>query len=131
MNLLALAWLGLKRRPLSTALTVLYVALGAALALLVAQAHEATQRSFRDAARGFDLVLAPKNGSGLQAVLATMFVWWRDVVRESRLAAESKELTIELHGERLGEQPSVTSCDPRPAARADLDLDDPLSFQRP
>jgi putative ABC transport system permease protein len=73
VNLLTLAWLGLKRRPLSTALTVLYVALGAALALVVAQGHAATQRSFRDAARGFDLVLAPKNGSGLQAVLATLF----------------------------------------------------------
>jgi putative ABC transport system permease protein len=73
MNLATLAWLGLKRRPLSTALTALYVALGAALALVVAQGHAATQTSFRDAARGFDLVLAPKNGSGLQAVLATMF----------------------------------------------------------
>jgi putative ABC transport system permease protein len=73
VSLLQLAWLGLKRRPVSTALTVLYVALGAALALVVAQGHGATQRSFRDAARGFDVLLAPKNGSGLQAVLATMF----------------------------------------------------------
>lgn len=73
MNLLQLAWLGLKRRPVSTALTVLYVALGAALALVVARSHAATETSFRDAARGYDLLLAPKNGSGLQAVLATVF----------------------------------------------------------
>ncbi len=73
MNLLQLAWLGLRRRPVSTALTVLYVALGAALALVVARAHAATDASFRDAARGYDLLLAPKNGSGLQAVLATVF----------------------------------------------------------
>jgi hypothetical protein len=73
MNVLTLAWLGLRRRPLSTALTVLYVALGAALALVVARGQASTERSFQDAARGYDLLLAPKNGSGLQAVLATLF----------------------------------------------------------
>jgi putative ABC transport system permease protein len=73
MSVLMLAWLGLKRRPLSTVLTVLYVALGAALALVVARGQASTERSFQDAARGYDLLLAPKNGSGLQAVLATLF----------------------------------------------------------
>ncbi|MFM8980932.1 MAG: ABC transporter permease, partial [Planctomycetia bacterium] len=73
MNLLTLAWLGLRRRPLSTALTALYIGLGTALALVVSHGHAATQRSFRDAARGHDLLLAPKNGSALQAVLSTLF----------------------------------------------------------
>lgn len=73
MNLVTLAWLGLRRRPLATALTALYIGLGSALALVVWHGHAATQRSFRDAARGHDLLLAPKNGSALQSVLATLF----------------------------------------------------------
>lgn len=73
MNLLTLAWLGLRRRPLGTVLTAIYIGLGTALALVVAHGHAATQRSFRDAARGHDLLLAPKNGSALQSVLATLF----------------------------------------------------------
>jgi putative ABC transport system permease protein len=73
VNLFKLAWIGVRRRPLSSALTALYVGLGTALALLVVSARAATERSFQDAARGYDLLLAPQNGSGLQAVLHTMF----------------------------------------------------------
>jgi putative ABC transport system permease protein len=73
VNLLTLAWIGVRRRPLASALTALYVGLGTALALLVVTARASTERSFQDAARGYDLLLAPQNGSGLQAVLATLF----------------------------------------------------------
>ena len=37
---------------------------------------------------------------------------------------------IELHGERLGEQPRIALRDPRAAAGADLDVDDALRLQR-
>jgi putative ABC transport system permease protein len=70
---LRLAWIGVRRRALSSALTILYVGLGAALALLVVAVKGSTDRSFRDAARGYDVLLAPQNGSGLQAVLSTLF----------------------------------------------------------
>ncbi len=73
MNLFRLAWIGVRRRPLASALTALYVGLGTALALLVVAARTSTERSFQDAARGYDLLLAPQNGSGLQAVLSTLF----------------------------------------------------------
>lgn len=73
MNLFRLAWIGVRRRPLASALTALYVGLGTALALLVVSVRASTERSFQDAARGYDLLLAPKNGSGLQAVLSTLF----------------------------------------------------------
>lgn len=73
MNVLQLAWIGVKRRPLASTLTALYVGLGTALALLVTAARESTQRSFADVAHGYDLLLAPQNGSGLTAVLSTLF----------------------------------------------------------
>ncbi len=73
MSLLHLAWLGLRRRPLSSALTALYVGLGTALALLVVVGRDSTERSFSGAARGYDLLLAPTHGSGLQATLSTLF----------------------------------------------------------
>src|SRR5919198_1137397 len=37
---------------------------------------------------------------------------------------------VELHGQGLGEQPGIATCDARAAAGADLDLDHALSFQR-
>ena len=37
---------------------------------------------------------------------------------------------IELHGERLGEQPRIAVRDPRAAAGSDLDVDDALRLQR-
>ena len=37
---------------------------------------------------------------------------------------------IELHGERLGEQAGIASCDACPAAGTDLDLHDALRFER-
>jgi putative ABC transport system permease protein len=73
VNLFRLAWIGVRRRPLASALTALYIGLGTALALLVVAVRASTERSFQDAARGYDLLLAPQNGSGLQAVLSTLF----------------------------------------------------------
>lgn len=73
MSLLRLAWLGVRRRPLSSLLTALYIGLGTALALLVVAGRDSTERSFTETARGYDLLLAPQNGSGLQAVLTTLF----------------------------------------------------------
>ena len=73
MSLLRLAWIGVRRRALSSTLTALYIGLGAALALLVVAVRGSTERSFRDAAEGYDLLLAPQNGSGLQAVLSALF----------------------------------------------------------
>lgn len=73
MSLLRLAWIGVRRRALASALTALYVGLGAALALLVVCLRTSTERSYADAAEGFDLLLAPTNGSGLQAALSTLY----------------------------------------------------------
>jgi putative ABC transport system permease protein len=73
VSLLRLAWIGVRRRALSSALTAIYVGLGAALALLVVAVRGSTERSYADAAQGYDLVLAPQNGSGLQAALSTLF----------------------------------------------------------
>lgn len=73
MNVLQLAWIGVRRRPLASALTAVYVGLGAALVLLVAAVKESTARTFADVAHGYDLLLAPQNGAGLTAVLSTLF----------------------------------------------------------
>lgn len=73
MSLLHLAWIGVRRRALASALTALYVGLGAALALLVTAVQRSTERSFHDVAQGYDLLLVPPGGSGLTGVLSAMY----------------------------------------------------------
>lgn len=72
MNMPRLAWAYLQRRPLSTALVVVLLAVGVAVVTLtLLLAHELESRLHRDAA-GVDLVVGAK-GSPLQLVLAGVY----------------------------------------------------------
>ena len=72
MSLLQLAWAYARRRPLSTLLVVVMLALGVAtVALTLLVTHELEARLTRDAA-GIDLVVGAK-GSPLQIVLAGVY----------------------------------------------------------
>jgi putative ABC transport system permease protein len=73
VTVLGLAWRGVLRRPLSTALTAFGVALGTALSLGVLALGDATRQSFRAPAAGYDVILGPTHGSALQAVLFTLY----------------------------------------------------------
>ena len=68
-----LAGQGVRRRPLSTVLTVLAVALGVGLVVAVSTLHASTNRSFEDAAHGYDVILGPAHGSSLTVFLSTLF----------------------------------------------------------
>ncbi len=70
---LGLAFRGVLRRPLSSALTLIAVALGVGLVVLVDSVRASTETSFRDAVGGYDVLLAPPHGSPLQATLSTLF----------------------------------------------------------
>ncbi|MEP7330016.1 MAG: FtsX-like permease family protein, partial [Betaproteobacteria bacterium] len=72
MNIVRLALAYVRRRPLSTALVVMLLALGVAVVTLtLLLTHELQQRLYRDAA-GIDLVVGAK-GSPLQLVLAGVY----------------------------------------------------------
>jgi len=72
MSLLRLAWAYARRRPLSTLLVIVMLALGVAtVALTLLVRHELEARLTRDAA-GIDLVVGAK-GSPLQIVLAGVY----------------------------------------------------------
>ena len=73
MNVLSLAWRGIRSRPLSSILTALSVALGVGLVVAVMSTRASATKSFRDAARGYDVLLGPSHGSPLQLVMNTMF----------------------------------------------------------
>lgn len=60
------------KRPLSTGLTVLSVALASALILSVGTIQRQTDESYRQTSAGFDLILAAK-GSPMQTVLNTLY----------------------------------------------------------
>jgi len=62
----------LSKRALSTLLTIISVALGAALVIAVQVAEKETERSFNQTSVGFDLILAAP-GSRMQATLNTIY----------------------------------------------------------
>jgi putative ABC transport system permease protein len=68
-----LAWQSVRRRPLSSILTALVVALGVALVVAVETVRVSADRSFTETARGYDVILGPPQGSPLQIVLSTLF----------------------------------------------------------
>ena len=97
MSLLALAWRSVRGRPLASLLTCLSVALGVALVVTLLALRASTRRSFLEAARGYDVILGPTDGSPLDTVLSTLFhvgeakgtVPWsvlEDVRRDPRVA---------------------------------------------
>ena len=73
MSLLALAWRSVRGSPLASALTIVAVALGAALVISLLSLRASTRRSFLEAARGYDAILGPTEGSPLDTVLSTLF----------------------------------------------------------
>jgi len=73
LTVVHLAWQSVRRRPLSSTLTAVAVALGVALVVAVETVRASADRSFRETARGYDLLLGPPQGSPLQVVLSTLF----------------------------------------------------------
>lgn len=73
MSLLALAWRSVRGRPLASILTSCAVALGVALVIALLSLRASTRRSFLEAARGYDVILGPTDGSPLDSVLSTLF----------------------------------------------------------
>lgn len=73
MNVLGLAWRGVKHRRLSSILTGASVALGVALVVLVISARESARDSYVSAARGYDLLIGPTQATPFQTTLNTMF----------------------------------------------------------
>ena len=72
MNLTGMAWKYLWRRPLVTLLTVISIALGAALISSVLTILRETKDAFAGANQTFDMVVGAK-GSPLQLVLSSMY----------------------------------------------------------
>lgn len=73
MNVVGLAWRGVKHRRLSSILTGVSVALGVALVVLVITARESARDSYVRAAKGYDLVIGPTQATPFQTVLNTLF----------------------------------------------------------
>lgn len=73
LAVLRLAWQSVRRRPLSSILTALVVALGVGLVVAVETVRASADRSFTETARGYDVILGPPQGSPLQVVLSTLF----------------------------------------------------------
>ncbi len=72
MSLWRIAWSYLWNRKLTTALTVLSVALGVGLISAVLTLREETQRRFEEEGQAFDIVIGAK-GNPLQLVLSTVY----------------------------------------------------------
>lgn len=72
MNVFALSLASLRHRPLPAVLTVLLLAVGIAMVVLLIQFERALEERLGRDARGIHLVVGAK-GSGLQLVLATVF----------------------------------------------------------
>ncbi len=72
MNLLSIVLKSLKQRSLSTLLTIISVALGAALVIAVHILQDETERSYRQTSTGIDLILAAP-GSQLQSTLNSLY----------------------------------------------------------
>jgi putative ABC transport system permease protein len=72
MSLWHIAWSYLWNRKLTTALTILSVALGVGLISAVLTLREETQRRFEDEGQAFDIVIGAK-GNPLQLVLSSVY----------------------------------------------------------
>ncbi len=72
MSLWRIAWSYLWNRKLTTALTILSVALGVGLISAVLTLREETQRRFEEEGQAFDIVIGAK-GNPLQLVLSTVY----------------------------------------------------------
>jgi len=72
MNIFSIVWKNLVKRKLSSFLTILSVALGAALVIAVQVAEKETERSFNQTSVGYDLILAAP-GSRMQTTLNTIY----------------------------------------------------------
>ncbi|NLN92983.1 MAG: FtsX-like permease family protein [Candidatus Hydrogenedens sp.] len=72
MSLWSIAWRYLWNRKLTTALTILSVALGVGMISAVLTLREETQRRFEEEGQAFDIVVGSK-GNPLQLVLSTVY----------------------------------------------------------
>ncbi|MCA8997261.1 MAG: ABC transporter permease [Planctomycetaceae bacterium] len=73
MNLFSIAYGSLRQRWLSSTLTGLSVALGVSLMIAVLVLNSTVTRLFRQTGSGYDIVVGPHQGSGLQIVLSTIY----------------------------------------------------------
>ena len=73
MTVFGIALRSLRQRALATVLTAVSVALGVALVFFVFGVRDTASGAFRDAARGYDVVLGGKHTSPLTTVLSTIF----------------------------------------------------------
>ncbi len=72
MSLFKIAWRSMWQRPLSSTLTGLSMALGVALVITVLVVLNTVDRTFRQGAQGYDLIVGAK-GASLQLVLNTVY----------------------------------------------------------
>lgn len=72
MNLVVIAWKGMRLRLLASTLTALSVALGVMLMVTVLVIHSILETTFSQRSIGYDLIIGPK-GSALQLVLSTVY----------------------------------------------------------
>jgi ABC-type lipoprotein release transport system permease subunit len=72
MSLWKIAWRSIQQRALSSWLTGLSMALGVALVVVVLVIHSVINRSFKDAAQGYHLIVGAKGGE-MQLTLNTVF----------------------------------------------------------
>ena len=73
MSLWRIAWSYLWNRRLTTSLTVVSVALGAALIYSVLTLYDETDKQFKEEAQAYDTVVGGKEGSPLQLVLSAVY----------------------------------------------------------
>lgn len=73
MNVLSLAWKGLRQRRLATALTAFSTALGVGLVVAVGAVRSGARTAFDDAARGYDVVLSGPKTTALSATMNALF----------------------------------------------------------
>ena len=73
MNLLSVSLRSMRVRALSTALTVLSIAVGTALIAAIWLLMAQTEQRYKASAKGYGVVIGPKEGSPLALVLNTVF----------------------------------------------------------
>ncbi len=73
MSLWKIAWRSIQQRSLASSLTALSMALGVALVVTVLVIHHVVDQSFRRSAQGYNLIVGPAKGSGLELVLSTVY----------------------------------------------------------
>jgi putative ABC transport system permease protein len=72
MNLFKLSWKNIKHRPLSTFLSVLLLAFGVGIIVLLLSTSEQVEKQFTKNIRGIDMVVGAK-GSPLQLILSSVY----------------------------------------------------------